>query len=130
MFSKRNILWTLSLVLVVATFSLISGSWSPAAAAQISIPDCVDVYSGEPNFIFNASPDDLKATANDGNCLHAMSWDPGPTFLVFAHAINSGSLEPQAACPQVQFGAPTFIVNPEPTANFDVAGVDDICSPG
>ena len=116
-------------VLIVAVFALVGGSWSSATAAELDMPNCVDAYAGGPDFLFNARPASLKAAYGD-NCLTEVFVDNGPTFLVNAHAVSTGSLERLAECPQVQSGAPTFLVNAEPTVKLNVAGIEGQCIPG
>lgn len=124
-----NIKWVASFVLMVAVFALSGGSWSSVFAGEMTMPNCIDAYAGGPDFLFNAKPENLEI-AYGADCLSEVSMDYGPTFLVNANTISSGSSERLAECPQVQSGAPTFLVNAEPTINLSLAGIEDKCSPG
>jgi len=124
--NKIKLTWVVGITLIVVVFSLAGVSWTSAAATEFARPDCVDAYAGGPDFLFNAKPEGLKI-AYGQNCLAV---DNGPTFLVNSHMITSGPQDFTAECPQVQTGAPTFLVNAEPTVPLNVAGLEGQCSPG
>ncbi len=132
MYLKRNSNLALSLILILVTIALIGGNWSAVAAenlsSEIAVTNCVDAYAGGPDFIFNPKPESMKITLG-GNCQSKVTADNEPTFLV-ASSIDLGTPENQTECPKAQPGAPNFIVNPEPAVNFEVAGIDDKCTPG
>jgi hypothetical protein len=124
--NKSKITLVVGVILIVAVFALAGASWTSATATAYARLDCVDAYAGGPDFLFNARPDNIKI-AHGRNCL---SVDYGPTFLVNSHAVTSGPLDFTAECPQVQTGAPTFLVNARPTVIFSVAAMEGKCTPG
>jgi len=145
---RKNIKYVLSVVLIVAVFALSGANWSSAVAGEAAVGiarlNCVDTYLDGPNFLYNHKPTSIGVTASDDNCLPEVSsasddnclpevsFDHGPSFLFNSKSISTGSLEFQDECLQAQayFGAPTFIVNPEPAASPEVAGIEGKCSPG
>jgi hypothetical protein len=124
--NKIKLTWVVAIALIVAVFALAGASWTSAAAAEFASPDCVDADAGGPGFLVNARPDSLKFVYGQ-NCLVV---DYGPTFLVNSHATTSGTLDYTAECPQVQTGAPTFLVNARPAVSFSVAAMEGTCTPG
>lgn len=124
--NKSKITLVVDVILIFGVFAFVGAGFSSAAARGLDNSNCVDAYAGGPDFLVNARPDSQKIAYNR-NCLAV---DNGPTFLVNSHVITSGPLDFTAECPQIQTGAPTFLVNAEPTLNLRVAEMEGKCTPG